>query len=55
MIPRRPRDGSSMNHRVRSRQSGRPTKNSPNENPSGRSVKNGDIVDRDVTTSEEIG
>ena len=54
MTLRRPRGGSSMNHQVRRSQSGRRTQNSPNENQSGQPIQDEDIVDKDVTTSEEI-
>jgi hypothetical protein len=43
-----------MSPRAGNRRGGRLTQNSPSENPNGRSIKNGDIVDGNLTTSEEI-
>jgi hypothetical protein len=54
MTPKNLRGGSSMSPRAGNRRGGRLTQNSPSENPNGRSIKNGDIVDGNLTTSEEI-
>jgi len=55
MRPKRPRDGRSTSRRAeRSHRGGRRTQNSLKENPSGQPIQDEDIVDKDVTTSEEI-
>jgi hypothetical protein len=44
-----------MSPRVGSRRGDRRTQNSPSENPNGQPIQDEDIVDKDVTTSEQIG
>ena len=54
MRPRRIRDGSSTSRRVESHHNGRRTQNLPSENPSDQTIQDEDIVDGNLTTSEEI-